>query len=164
MTETLPCFERNTRCRDAGWLVLRFGIGATFLFVHGGPKLLAGPEKWTQLGGAMGLIGITFAPVFWGFMAAISETLGGLLLMLGAFVRPAALLMFITMTVASIFHHSRGESLMHPLELAIVFLALLVGGEGRYALGCRIRSCFKRNTSIPPDVEQGGAVAENTSP
>lgn len=146
MNESTSCKPSTDTYLHTGWLVLRIGIGATFLFVHGGPKLLAGPEKWTQLGGAMGLLGITFVPVFWGFMAAISEALGGLLLMLGAFVRPAALLMFITMGVASFLHHSRGESFMHPLELSIVFLALIIGGGGRYALGCRIRSCIKRKT------------------
>ncbi len=142
MNQTDLCASSQTRWADAGWLILRLGIGATFLFVHGGPKLLAGTEKWAWLGGAMGHLGITFAPAFWGFLAALSEGLGGLLLMLGLFVRPAAAFMLVTMLVAALHHHAQGDSFVYPLELAVVFLALLIGGSGRYALGrclCRAK-------------------------
>jgi putative oxidoreductase len=113
-----------------GWLVLRLGIGCTFLFSHGLPKLLQGPELWGQLGQAMGFLGITFLPVVWGFLAALAEALGGLLLIVGLCVRPAAAFMLITMLVATRFHMAQGEPFLHPLELAVVFLALLVSGGG----------------------------------
>ena len=35
--------------------------------------MAGGPERYEELGGAMANIGITFAPMFWGFMAAITE-------------------------------------------------------------------------------------------
>ena len=122
--------SKATQWSAAGWFVLRLGIGITFLFLHGGPKLLGGPETWVKLGGAMGSLGISFAPVFWGFCAALAEALGGLLLILGLFVRPAAVFMLITMFVAVVFHAQNGESIAHPLEMAIVFAALIVSGGG----------------------------------
>ena len=56
--------------RDAGLLILRIGLGAAFM-IHGLPKLTDGPKLWASLGKSMGLIGIDFLPVFWGFIWAI---------------------------------------------------------------------------------------------
>jgi putative oxidoreductase len=122
--------------RDAGLLFLRIGLGVSFL-IHGFPKLLGGPEKWTALGGAMGLLGLDFAPLFWGLMAALSETLGGLLLMLGIFFRPACLFLALTMAVALNMHISKGDPFpvySHALEDGIVFLALILIGPGKFIL------------------------------
>lgn len=122
---------------DIGLLVIRVGVGLMFLFVHGGPKLMAGPPMWEQVGGAMAVVGIGVAPVFWGFMAALSEGLGGLLLALGLFTRPAALFMTLTMAVASTMHLSHGDGLQtasHAIELGFVFLGLVLTGPGRHSL------------------------------
>ncbi len=73
---------------DAGLLILRVGIGVMFM-IHGWPKLSGGPEVWVKLGGAIGVFGITFAPTFWGLMAAVSEFAGGLMPALGLRNRPA---------------------------------------------------------------------------
>lgn len=156
MKETSACKTPDDKWLHLGLLLLRLGIGAAFLFVHGGPKLLAGPEKWEKLGGAMAVFGITFAPVFWGFMAAISEALGGLLLMVGLLVRPSAFLMLITMIVATGLHMSNGSSYMHPLEMSLVFLALTVSGGGRYAVPCPLSCCTSRKETLeaaPSDAE-----------
>jgi putative oxidoreductase len=122
---------------DRGLLIIRLGVGAMFLMVHGGPKLLGGPETWSKVGMAMSTFGISFAPVFWGFMAAVSEGIGGLCLMLGVLMRPAAALMAITMVVASTMHVAAGDGLpkaSHAIEAAIVFLGLAFTGPGRYRL------------------------------
>jgi putative oxidoreductase len=58
--------------RDMGLLILRVGIGIMFMY-HGFPKLTAGPELWTNLGGVLSDMEIGFAPTFFGFMAALSE-------------------------------------------------------------------------------------------
>jgi putative oxidoreductase len=63
--------------KNTGLLITRVGLGAMFIF-HGYPKLMGGPEGWAGLGASTKFIGITFAPVFWGFTAALVETLGGL--------------------------------------------------------------------------------------
>ena len=128
--------------RDIGLLILRIGFGCLFLF-HGLPKLFGGPEKWERLGGAMATFGITFLPAFWGFMAAISEALGGICLILGLFMRPACILLTITMLVAAASHLSRGEGLggaAHALKAGIVFLSLILIGPGKYSLDEKLSS------------------------
>ena len=122
---------------DTGLLIIRLGVGLMFFFVHGGPKLLAGPDMWEQIGGAMSVVGISFAPVVWGFLAAVSEGVGGLLLALGLFARPAAFLMTVTMAVASTMHLTHGDGVQtasHAIELGFVFLGLIVTGPGRYGV------------------------------
>ncbi len=124
------------RYRDAGLLLLRIGFGVAFM-VHGIPKLMGGPEKWKALGGAMATLGVTFAPTLWGLCAALSETVGGLLLMLGLFFRPACIVLAFTMAVALNMHVSKGDPFRvysHALEDGIVFLSLILIGPGKYAL------------------------------
>ena len=122
--------------RHIGLLILRIGLGCMFLF-HGCPKLFGGPEQWEKVGMAMGSLGIEFIPAFWGFMAAISESLGGICLILGFFFRPACILLTITMVVAAASHLSRGEGLggaSNAIEVGIVFLSLILIGPGKYSL------------------------------
>jgi putative oxidoreductase len=129
------------RFRDLGLLVLRVGLGAMFIY-HGLPKLLGGPALWAQLGMATGTLGIHFLPVFWGFMAAVAEGIGGLLLLLGLLSRPACLLMFFNMVVAASFHLGKGDGLgiaSHAIEVGIVFLSLVLIGPGKYSLDEVIR-------------------------
>ena len=122
---------------DAGLLVARAGVGAMFI-LHGWPKLIGGPEKWGQLGGAMGNLGVDFAPVFWGLMAALAEFGGGALLIAGLFHRAAAAMMAFTMLVAVVMHATAGDPFIpkvsYPLELCIVFVALFLAGPGRFSL------------------------------
>lgn len=119
-----------------GLLVLRLGIGAS-IFFHGLPKIIGGPDTWAAVGSAMGHLGIQFAPAFWGFMAAFAESIGGIALALGAFLRPAALLLTINMTVALVMHVSQGDGFLkygHALDLVIVFAALFIIGPGKFSV------------------------------
>lgn len=130
-------FHYLNRYRETGILLLRLGIGIMFI-LHGYPKLMGGPDKWESLGENMGSFGIGFAPVFWGFMAAFSEAVGGLLVALGFLTRPACLLLFITMVVAATKHiTAEGGKFMdgsHATEAAILFLSLIFIGPGKYSL------------------------------
>jgi len=122
---------------DAGILILRVGVGIAFIFTHGWNKISGGPELWAKIGGSMTNLGITFAPVFWGFMAAISEFGGGILLLFGLFTRPAAALMAFTMVVAATQHLSKLDPwarVIYPTEMFSVFMALLFIGAGKYSL------------------------------
>jgi putative oxidoreductase len=119
-----------------GLAVLRVGIGIMFL-VHGWPKLSGGIDTWQGLGSAMSYLGITFAPAFWGFCAAVAEFVGGLALIAGIGVRVAAGFMCITMLVAAIKHLAAGDGIMgasHAIELTIVFVFFVITGAGRYGL------------------------------
>lgn len=128
--------------RNLGLLIIRVGVGLSVLIFHGYGKITGGPERWEGIGGAMANLGLDFAPVFWGFMAAFSEAVASLLLILGVLFRPAALLLVVTMLVASVHHLSRpaGEpgagwsAASHALELLAVYLGLFLCGPGRYTL------------------------------
>ncbi|MBN8583947.1 MAG: DoxX family protein [Ignavibacteria bacterium] len=126
---------------DAGTLFLRIGIGFAFIFVHGWGKMFGGPELWTKLGGSMANLGITFAPTFWGFMAAAAEFGGGILILFGLFTRPAAAFMAFTMLVAFIQHTSKLDPwnrVIYPMEMFAVFMALLFIGAGKYSIDALI--------------------------
>ncbi|QCR21052.1 DoxX family protein [Pontibacter sp. SGAir0037] len=124
------------RLRNMGLLLLRLGIGVMFV-LHGWPKLEGGPERWAMLGENMQLLGIGFAPVFWGFMAGFAETVGGILLALGLFFRPTCALLLITMIVATTRHIVAGDGFggySHALEAAILFFSFLFIGPGKFSL------------------------------
>ena len=124
--------------RDAGLLVLRLGLGLAFI-VHGLPKLTGGPKVWSGIGTAMAHVGIDQWPAFWGFLAAVTEGIGGVLLVLGAFYRPVCLLLTFTMIVATLqlsagVKASEFKAYAHPLELAVVFFGLAFIGPGRFSV------------------------------
>jgi len=79
--------------KDFGLLLMRLGLGA-LMVLHGYPKLLGGPDQWVPIGRSMKNLGVNFLPVFWGFMAAVAEALGGLLILLGLYFRPACLFIY----------------------------------------------------------------------
>lgn len=127
--------------RDAGLLFLRIGVGLGFIFVHGWGKFFGGPELWGKLGGSMANLGITFAPVFWGFMAALAEFGGGILLVLGLFTRTTSSFLAFTMLVAIIQHTSKLDPwnrVIYPTEMFAVFLALIFLGAGKYSIDALI--------------------------
>jgi putative oxidoreductase len=125
---------------DTGLLVIRVGIGALFTFVHGFPRLAGGPEKWKSIGRSMSYLEIDFAHTAWGFAAALSMTLGGVLLMIGWAHRPVALALCVTMSVASIWKYypfGGWDAAAHPAALAIVCLGLLLTGPGKHSLDAK---------------------------
>lgn len=129
-----------TEDKDLGLLVMRLGLGI-FMMVHGAPKMMGGVEKWTKIGGAMENIGITFLPAFWGFMAAFAEFIGGLCLILGAFMPISLALLASTMLIAASMHLRKDglSDASHALELLFVFIGLFFTGAGKYSLDAKIR-------------------------
>lgn len=125
--------SRLDRFRDLGLLVLRVGVGLSFV-AHGWPKITGGPERWVRLADSAG---IAVMPTFFGFMGAISETAGGLLLALGLLFRPASFFLCCTMFFAFFAHLRAGDGFgdfSHALELGFVFAGLVLVGPGRYSL------------------------------
>ena len=132
----MAIFESLGKYRNTGLLILRVGIGV-MMITHGLPKLTGGIEGWTGIGKSMGVIGINFLPAFWGFMAAATEGVGGLFLILGLFFRPVNILLVFTMIIAALVHFGKGDGLggaSHAIELGIVFFSLIFIGPGKYSI------------------------------
>lgn len=131
----LTFFERHA---ETGHVILRVGLGFTSLFLRGIWQLAGGPERWEEMGGAMAYLGITFAPVFWGLVGSLAEAVGGLCLLIGLFVRPAAAFLILTMFVICVYHLNTSGTLMmaraHGLELGVAYTALLFLGPGKFSL------------------------------
>jgi putative oxidoreductase len=123
--------------KDLGLLLLRIGVGLSYIYTHGGPKIISGPALWEKLGHVMSVYGVTFLPLLWGTMAALSEFVGGILVVLGLYIRPASAFMAFTMLTAFINHLSRHDPwgvVSHPFEMLAVFLCLIFLGAGKYSL------------------------------
>jgi putative oxidoreductase len=123
---------------DAGLLLLRFGVG-TILAFHGYHKIMNG-VAW--IAGPLGRVGL---PAWVAYGTYVAEVLGPILLILGLFVRPAALVIAFNMFMA-IFLARRGDvAKISPMGggwaievevlLLIAALALALAGGGRYGLG-----------------------------
>jgi putative oxidoreductase len=123
------------RYRDLGLLIARVGFGLSFVWFHGYPKLIGGPERWEVFGRAMSNVGITFGYEWWGLLAALSETVGGLLFATGLFFRPACLALLGVMTFATIEQYARPmPQPEHALKNAFIFAGMFLVGPGRYAI------------------------------
>ena len=109
-------------------LILRGALGVIFL-THGYPKLT---RTATAMQGIFVQHGLPAQLVY---AAGVLETFGGIVLILGLFARPAALLLAIEMGVAIVKVHSgRGIMALHeyefPLALGTACLALATFGAG----------------------------------
>jgi len=122
--------------KNFGLLIIRLGLGLMFIS-HGFPKLAGGEKMWGMIGSATQNVGIHFLPAMWGFLSAIVETFGGVLLIVGLAFRPVCILLILNLLVAATFHLSKGEGLAgasHAIEDAIVFAGLLFVGPGKYSV------------------------------
>jgi putative oxidoreductase len=136
---------------DSAALVLRVAFGVTLASMHGLNKLRA-PHVFLDHVVEHGFP----APMLLGWLAILSEFVGGLLLALGLFTRPAAALIATTLLVAAIKVHANDPFARKELALAyaVVGLAFLVGGGGRYALDAALQrkrlSRGRRTASASP--------------
>lgn len=139
-------WNKLERHLDIGLLIVRIGFGLGFFWFHGWPKLTGGPERWAGVGGAMESVGIHFGLEWWGLAAAIAESVGGLLIVLGLFFRPAALAIAAVMLMATINHISTGRgSPAHAFKNTWLFAGLFLVGPGRYSLDHLLARRFGRS-------------------
>ena len=120
---------------DAALLLLRGCFGLALAFAHGYAKLTH-PGRFLN---ALAERGVPL-PALFGWGAIASEFLGGLLLALGLLTRPAAVLVLVTLTVAALFAHANEPFAERELALAyaVVALAVLIAGPGRFSLDKRL--------------------------
>ncbi len=131
----------ESRLKDVGLLLLRVAFGVMFVTLHGWAKMMAGPGMWEKVGGAMGNLGVHFLPVFWGFMAAFSELVGGACIALGLLTRPMAALLAFTMVVAATMHLTHGDGFgvaKDAIQYGAVAFILILTGAGRFSIDQRI--------------------------
>jgi len=119
--------------------ILRVGIGL-ILIPHGAQKLFGwfggmGFEKFVALFNTLG-----YRPgIFWLTLVALTEFVGGILLVLGLFTRFAAFALVIFMIVAVHFTSGKGffwtaGVLEYSLLILFVGLVFLIRGGGEYSL------------------------------
>lgn len=122
--------------QDIALLLVRIGVGLMFIFVHGGPKVFGGPEGWTKLGAMIGVLGISFAPTFLGAIAAFSELLGGVMILLGFYTRLGAAIILSTLIVAAgTMLMSKGIFAAAPaIEDALFMIMFIFIGAGKYSV------------------------------
>jgi putative oxidoreductase len=120
-------------------LILRVGIGL-ILIPHGAQKLFGwfggiGFTRFVQLFETLG-----YKPgTLWVTLVALTEFVGGILLVLGLFTRAAALALVIFMIVAVHFTSGKGffwtaGGLEYSLLILVVGLVFLIRGGGEYSL------------------------------
>lgn len=119
---------------DGALLFVRVALATIVIWVNGWPKLAGGAAAWKSF--AVREMGLTLWPAVWGFIAAMGQTVGCVLLILGLFFRPSALLLVLIMgVVAFVDYQAKGlGSATHALELTLFFLLLLFVGPGRFSV------------------------------
>ena len=133
---------------DWGLLILRLAMGIIFL-VHGWPKLnpnspMKGPAGF---GGFLKQMGVPL-PIFFGWVVALLETVGAVLLILGLGTRILAVLFAIGMLVAIFlakmrvmkvgFMAQQATGWEFDFALLAASLALLFTGAGDIALDAKV--------------------------
>jgi putative oxidoreductase len=122
--------DKSSAC-DFGLLWLRVSAGAGIAY-HGYGKIFGGKmAEFVQGVGSMGFP----APEVFAWAAVLSEFIGGICVALGLFTRPAALLIFVTMSVAVFIRH--GADPLKKKELALAYWtiagALIFLGAGKFS-------------------------------
>ena len=128
------------RSDDLGKLLLRLLLGGLMLF-HGIAKLISGPAA------IKGMVGAAGFPAELGYLVYVGELVAPLLLIVGVFTRPAALVIAINMVVAVLLAHAKQLFTLNPqtgawaLELQAFFLftalAIALLGPGGIRFGRR---------------------------
>jgi putative oxidoreductase len=117
------------------WLRVLMGLG---IASHGFAKVFGG--RMTQFAQAVGELGFP-VPILFAWAAALSELVGGALLVLGLWTRLAALAVFATMSVAAFIHHAADPFSAKELALAYWTMAgtLILTGGGALSIDALLR-------------------------
>ncbi len=123
------------RFQPLALLVIRLSLGI-IMTVHGYHKVFGGLQHFAHMIGGMGL------PSWLGYVSAFTELLGGLLIIVGFFTRPAAFAICINLAVAIWKVHLHNGLLgspdhpgfEFPLAVATLAFALIFFGAGPIAI------------------------------
>ena len=128
--------------REYGWLFLRLGIGAMMFGLHGYARIgklysyFVLGQPWTFVG-LVQRMGFPM-PAFFAVAAALTEAICSILLIVGFKTRWSALLLAITLAVATGFELNKGGGGAElPGVYLVALIALAIGGSGKYSLDAR---------------------------
>jgi putative oxidoreductase len=128
---------------QASLLLLRVVLGS--VMIHNGLDKLADIPGFAEA--YVEAIGLPF-PIFFAYIAAITETVASPLLILGFLTRPAALGLCSTMLVANYHHILIGGFSIPSIELssiyAVSFAFFAVYGGGKYAIDSLIANALSK--------------------
>jgi len=130
---------------QSAWAVLRVVVG--IMMIHNGLDKLSDIENFATA--YVEVIGLPF-PIFFSYVAGLTELIGAPLLALGVLTRPAALSLLGAMVVA-IYHHILVAGFSIPyLELSAIyascFLFFLINGAGFFSVDTFISSWLSSQT------------------
>ena len=122
--------------QQLGFTLIRIGFG-TIILIFGYNKIISGAENLTQLGSAMGLFGITWGYLWWGYAAALTELCGGMAFILGLYTRIASIPLIWLLIVAIRFHLQNNDPFMKWSFAALclcIAIGYFVAGGGVYSI------------------------------
>ena len=138
--------RRSGFYRNIGLLILRVGLGSVYT-LQGIPILFGGPERWISHGAIVEQMGIGVEPMFFGFLAGITEFFGGLLLLAGLFYRQVLILFILVVLALMASYVGQGADyamISHQLKMAIVFMSMIFIGPGKYSIDNRLNRRHRR--------------------
>lgn len=122
--------QGQNKFNDLAPLLLRIGVGIIFI--------VAGWGKLTGIEGVQGFFGDLGIPLpgLMAWVVAITEFFGGLMVLLGAYIRIPALLLAFVMLVALLTTKLGGEFGAARLDIMLLLttLALFFLGSGKYSV------------------------------
>ena len=80
----------------------------------------------------MSITGISFGHVYFGFLAALSEGVCPILILIGIATRFSAMMLTFTMLFDGGYHLSNGENLESAFVYLAVYLTLFFAGPGKF--------------------------------
>ena len=134
--------QDKIQCKGWGLLVLRVLPSYYMLVDHGWGKII-NPNKWEKLGDAFSkyFFGVLdFANPLFGFIAAFGESICAVLVLVGLFTQPAALITAITMFFAAMNHITTTGSPEKAWIYFSIYLAIAIMGPGKYSVDTKVRS------------------------
>jgi putative oxidoreductase len=111
---------------DSGLFVLRVGVAAIFL--------MTGWMKASNMAGTIAFFASIGFSAFWAYLVTAVELVGGLAVLLGVYIRGAAMLLAIIMIVAIYVTPKELNTLMTPIVMLFTTVSLVLSGGGRYSL------------------------------
>lgn len=122
--------------QQIGLAIIRISFGVVFL-IFGYKKLISGSANITQIGSAMGFFGVTRGYMLCGYLAALTELLGGLSFIVGFCTRIASIPLIWLLIVALRFHMEKADP-FNVWAFACTCLCATIGffiaGSGIYSV------------------------------